>query len=78
MNNINSQIINILSHELGMPANKITNESDLVDDLGADSIDTINIIATISTEFNINIPMQHATEVSSVGELIRLVEEIQK
>jgi acyl carrier protein len=74
MQDIKTQLINILSLELAIPAEDIHTDSDFITDLQADSLDTANIILAVSTEFNINIPMQYATELDTVGKLLQLIE----
>jgi acyl carrier protein len=71
------RIINILSLELGITTNKITPECHLIKDLDADSIDTVNIIASINTEFRIHLTMKQAEKINSVKELIRSVKKMQ-
>ncbi len=78
MHDTSQRIINILSLELGIPTNKITPECHLIKDLDADSIDTVNIIASINTEFSIHLTMQHTEKINTVQELIKLVKKMQQ
>ena len=55
---------------------EMTNESRLVDDLGADSLDWVEIIMDIETRANVNIPDDLAAEAKTVGQLIELVESL--
>ena len=76
VHNITQCIINILSLELGIATTKITPECHLIKDLDADSIDTVNIIATINTEFRIHLTMKQAEKINTVKELIKSVEKM--
>ena len=56
----------IIIHKLGVDENKITKEAKFVDDLGADSLDTVEIIMDFEEEFDIEIPDEDAEKLTTV------------
>jgi len=64
----------IISDELGFEIEKITLETNIQDDLGADSLDAVELIMSIEDEFDIMIPDEAAMEVKTVKELVALIE----
>jgi acyl carrier protein len=73
MDTINKIIIQILSSELGITVDKINLTDHFVEDLNADSIDTMNIIHTINAQLHVNIPPKEAINLKTVNHLIDLV-----
>ncbi len=68
------KIIEIITNQL-MPDSEITLASSMTDDLGADSLDIVEIMLAIEEEFNVNIPDEVLIEFKSVGDLVAYVEE---
>jgi acyl carrier protein len=64
----------IIADELGFDIEKITLETNLQDDLGADSLDAVELIMSIEDEFDIMIPDDAAMEVKTVAQLVKLIE----
>lgn len=64
----------IIADELGFDIEKITLETNLQDDLGADSLDAVELIMSIEDEFDIMIPDNAAMEVKTVAQLVKLIE----
>ncbi len=75
MIHLNDHILEIISTEMGIKKSHLSLEQDFIQDLNADSIDTINILTTISAELNVQIPMDHATQLTTISKLIKYVEE---
>ena len=71
---VREQILEVLSNQLGTPYDKITDDKHIVNDLGADSLDVIEIAIEIEEEVDIRLPDDEARSVTTVGELIKLVE----
>ena len=69
------KIKNIISEVLSIDADGITEETTIVDDLGADSLDIFQIIMAIEEEFEIEIPTEEAEKITTVGDA---VEQIKK
>lgn len=72
---VREQILEVLSNQLGTPYDKITDDKHIVNDLGADSLDVIEIAIEIEEEVDIRLPDDEARSVTTVGELIKLVEQ---
>ena len=68
------KIAEMLAEQLGIPQSKITLESRIVDDLGADSLDVAELIMSVEDEFGIAIPDEDATELTTVGKIVEYIE----
>ena len=68
----------IVSEQLNVAKDKVTMESDLVEDLQADSIDTVEIIVQLEETFNISVSDEDATGIKTVGDLVNAISEIVK
>jgi acyl carrier protein len=68
------KIKEIIAEELGIEADEVKAESDLTDDLGADSLDAIELIMAIEEEFDVDIPDGEATKIKSVQDIISYLE----
>jgi len=66
---IQSQVIDILADLLGVEKEKVKPKSKLVDDLGADSLDTVEINHVLEDKFNINIPDEEVVNIKTVQDL---------
>ena len=69
------EIKGILIRQLAVKPEMIKSESKLIDDLGADSLDAMEIITALEEQFGIAIPDEEATEIKTVGEIINLVNQ---
>ena len=65
----------IIHEELDLPMKKINPSSHFVNDLGADSFDTINILSGIQSKFKISLSQEEASELSTVSQLVKKVEQ---
>ena len=63
-----------LAEQLGVNESKITAESKIVEDLGADSLDIVELLMNLEEEYNISISEDEATKISTVGDFVALVE----
>ena len=68
---IDSKIREIIARQLDVPLNEVTDEKRFIDDLDADSLDTVEIIIAIEDEFNIEIDEDNAESLLTVGDAIR-------
>jgi acyl carrier protein len=66
----------IIVQQLGVDADKVVPSATFVDDLGADSLDTVELIMAIEEEFDCEIPEEEAANISSVQEVINYLEKI--
>lgn len=70
---IKSQVIDILSNELGVEREKIKPESKIADDLGADSLDTVELVQVLEEKFKISIPNDDVAKIRTVDEVINYI-----
>lgn len=70
MSSVEERVINIVAEQLGVDKDKIKLESNFVNDLGADSLDTVELVMELEEEFDINIPDDAAEKIQTVGEAI--------
>lgn len=72
---IKEEIVKIVSEQLGKPAEDIKEESKFVEDLGADSLDNVELVMAMEQAFDIDIPDEKSIEITSVGEAIEHIAE---
>ena len=70
---VSEKIISIIAEQLNKDASEITLDKELVADLGADSLDAVEIMMNIEEEFGITIPDAEASKIKTVGEIIELI-----
>ncbi len=75
MSDTASRVKAIIVDKLGVDENEVTPEASFTNDLGADSLDTVELIMEFEKEFNIGIPDDQAENIGSVGEAIKYIEE---
>jgi len=71
---IEAKVIEIVSKQLGVAKDKITRESSFVNDLGADSLDTVELVMEIEDAFDLSIPDDAAEKIQTVGDAIKYIE----
>ena len=64
----------LISKQLGKPIEEITDDKEIVKDLGADSLDVVEMLMSLESEFDITIPEEDAVNVKSVGDIVKLIE----
>lgn len=75
MSDIASKVTAIIVDKLGVEESEITLEASFTNDLGADSLDTVELIMEFEKEFNIAIPDEQAEKISTVGEAVSYITE---
>lgn len=75
MSDIASRVKKIIVDKLGVDEAEVTNEASFTNDLGADSLDTVELIMEFEKEFNISIPDEQAETITTVGQAIAYLEE---
>ena len=70
MSSINDRIKQIVAEQLGVDEDQVTNEASFMDDLGADSLDTVELVMALEEEFGAEIPDEEAEKLVSVGDAI--------
>lgn len=69
------KVKSIIAEQLGVKIEEVTDSASFVDDLGADSLDTVELVMALEEEFGIEIPDEDAEKMTTVGEAMRYVEE---
>ena len=75
MSDIAARVKAIIVYKLGVDENEVTTEASFTNDLGADSLDTVELIMEFEKEFNMGIPDDQAESISTVGEAVKYIEE---
>jgi acyl carrier protein len=75
MSNIADRVKKIIVDKLGVDENQVTLEAKFIDDLGADSLDTVELIMEFEKEFDVSIPDDQAEKITSVGEAVSFIEK---
>ncbi|MCQ8895925.1 acyl carrier protein [Limnobacter humi] len=73
MENIEQRVKKIVAEQLGVKEEEIKNESSFVDDLGADSLDTVELVMALEEEFETEIPDEEAEKITTVQQAIDYV-----
>jgi acyl carrier protein len=68
------RVTGIVAEQLGVDKDKITKETSFVNDLGADSLDTVELVMELEEEFDINIPDDAAEKIQTVGQAVEHIE----
>lgn len=69
------RIKSVIVDQLGVEESQVTPEASFVDDLGADSLDIVELIMGFETEFDIEIPDEAAEKISTVGDAVNYIKE---
>ena len=72
--NVQERVKNIIVEQLGVEADQVKPEAQFVNDLGADSLDTVELIMALEEEFEIEIPDDKAEKIKTVGEAVSYIE----
>jgi acyl carrier protein len=75
MSDISERVKKIVVEHLGVDAEKVTDEASFIDDLGADSLDTVELVMAFEEEFGVEIPDDAAETILTVGDAIRFLEK---
>ena len=71
---VEEKVKSIIAEQLGVKAEEVKPESSFVDDLGADSLDTVELVMALEEEFGIEIPDEDAEKMATVGDAIKYIE----
>ena len=72
---VQEKITEIIVEQLGVKSEEVTPEASFVDDLGADSLDTVELVMALEEEFGIEIPDEDAEKIQTVGDAIKYIED---
>ncbi|MEN8694892.1 MAG: acyl carrier protein [Akkermansiaceae bacterium] len=75
--NIQEKVTEIIVEQLGVSADQVKPESKMIEDLGADSLDAVELVMAVEEEFDIEVPDEEAEKLTSVGDIIAHVEKAQ-
>jgi acyl carrier protein len=75
---IEQRVKEIIVEQLGVSAEQVTPEAKFIEDLGADSLDTVELVMALEEEFGQEIPDEEAEKLQSVGDVVKYIEEKQK
>jgi acyl carrier protein len=71
---VEERVKKIVVDQLGVEESQVTKEAKFVDDLGADSLDTVELVMALEEEFSLEIPDEEAEKISTVGQAIGYIE----
>ena len=78
MASIDERVRDLIVEQLGVNSDQVTPNASFVDDLGADSLDTVELVMALEEEFGIDIPDEDAEKMASVNDAIKYLEENSK
>ncbi|MCL5261332.1 MAG: acyl carrier protein [Gammaproteobacteria bacterium] len=78
MATIEERVKSIVAEQLGVEKDKITNEASFVDDLGADSLDTVELVMALEEEFGTEIPDEDAEKITTIAQAIEYIKSHSK
>ena len=78
MSEFNGKVVEIITDKLGVDASEVKLESSFTNDLGADSLDTVELIMELEKEFGVTIPDSDAEKIQTVGDAIAYIENASK
>ena len=74
MSTVEQQVKAIVAEQLGVKTEQVTNAASFVDDLGADSLDTVELVMALEEEFEIEIPDEDAEKITTVKDAVSYIE----
>ncbi len=72
------RVQNIIVDQLGVDEGEVTVEASFIDDLGADSLDVVELVMALEEEFEVEIPDADAERITTVAEVVKYLDEIKK
>ena len=75
MASIEERVMNIVAEQMGVEKAQITPETSFVNDLGADSLDTVELVMELEDEFDLSIPDEDAEKIQTVGQAMTYIKE---
>jgi len=74
---IEQRVKDIIVEQLGVNPDQVTPDAKFIEDLGADSLDTVELVMALEEEFGSEIPEEQAEKLQSVGDVIKYIEDLQ-
>ncbi len=75
MSDIADRVKKIVVEHLGVEEAKVTDNASFIDDLGADSLDTVELVMAFEEEFSVEVPDEDAEKLQTVGDVVKYIEE---
>ncbi len=75
MASIEEEVIEIITEQLGADKDQMTMETSFINDLGADSLDTVELVMELEQRFDMEIPDEEAEKIQTVGDVIKYIKE---
>ena len=75
MSNVEERVMKIIVEQLGVKEEEVTSEASFVDDLGADSLDTVELVMALEEEFKVEIPDEDAEKITTVQQAINYIDK---
>ena len=75
MTDVSEKVIQIVSEQMNVDKSQVTPETTFINDLGADSLDTVELVMQFEDEFNLSIPDEDAEKIQAVGDAVNYIEE---
>jgi len=75
---IEQKVKDIIVEQLGVNPDQVTSDAKFIEDLGADSLDTVELVMALEEEFGQEIPDEEAEKLQSVGDVVKYIEDRQK
>ena len=72
---VEDKVKQIIVEQLGVDESEVTPEASITDDLGADSLDQVELVMAFETEFNIDIPDEEAEKIKTVGDAVARIDQ---
>ena len=77
MSDIEAKVKEIIVDQLGVEADKVTSDAKFIEDLGADSLDTVELVMAFEYKFGVEVPEEKAEGLKSVADVVKYIEETQ-
>ena len=75
MSDVTQRVKDIIIEQLGVNADEVTEEASFIDDLGADSLDTVELVMALEEAFEVEVPDEDAEKLTTVGAAVKYIEE---
>lgn len=77
MSDIKEKVKSIIVEQLGVEADKVTDSAQFIEDLGADSLDTVELVMAFEENFDIDVPDEEAEKLRSVADVVAYIKKVQ-
>ena len=77
MSDIQAQVTDIVVEQLGVNTDEVTADASFIDDLGADSLDTVELVMALEEAFDCEIPDEEAEKITTVAEAVKYINTVQ-